>query len=864
MNAKTVGVLILLLVIGTGTSWGQSCAVLYGTTVLTDSCGGGDPLRDGTLGCIYWDRDNDGPDETDSLLEVGNCQTCVNFNCFGMNGLEFLGEEGVFFISDPIFCFGGVVPQPNAFYIRVIACHNDIRWTSETFSIPQGFGEILLDEWTCGPCADIPGPVTGLIATQDLCHQINVSWNPVEAATSYRVFVDGNLAAVVSNAVYFHVGLPSEVSCYAYQVRAQNDVGAGPLSEEAQGCAQFLPGNVSWIDATDGNCNEVNISWTAALRADYYQLFRNNMLIANEIRATSYRDTFVPPGLVRAYQARGVNYCGNGVLSPIDLGYSGESVSAVTELSASTIYDDRIVISWADLTGESGYEIWRTDAGHVRRYERIAEVGPDIVNYDDFSAAAGQDYYYKVNGVSAACGAGLPGPEVIGRRLLVEPISFREIIVTTNLSGAMTATTTDFDSDGDNDVIACGMFADKIAWYENDGNWNFAEHVIVSHWDGARKFMYADLDNDGDRDIVGVARFANQLAWWEKTPQGFTMHVISSSVMGACDFAISDMPGDGDWDIITAAFDGGDISLWENNGSEQFTRTIIASNFAGAKSVSTWNVDGDFDVDIIATAQIADEVACFVQQPNHTFEKLVWAEADGACGAASTYLANEVLFCASDEPLIATLVGPDRELQEITRGLSEPRYVTWGDVDRDEDPDLLVAANSEISWWRKSENRYYRNVITDNLPQASYVAGTMVEGDGGLDLIVAGGNEVRLYLSSTDSMTVLQQALPRAPEDDEDEGGRTSSQSREFELKANYPNPFNAVTNIQFTLPEASDVMLAVFDITGRLVTTLANGSFAAGYHSLTFDANALSSGVYFYRLEAGKFVDTRKMVLLK
>ncbi|MBO6792864.1 MAG: T9SS type A sorting domain-containing protein [Balneolaceae bacterium] len=87
----------------------------------------------------------------------------------------------------------------------------------------------------------------------------------------------------------------------------------------------------------------------------------------------------------------------------------------------------------------------------------------------------------------------------------------------------------------------------------------------------------------------------------------------------------------------------------------------------------------------------------------------------------------------------------------------------------------------------------------------------------------------------------------------------------EFALKQNYPNPFNPSTNINFALPQSSKVTLTVYDMLGRKVATLLNGSeMPAANHSVQFDASALASGMYIYRIEAGSFVSTRKMMLIK
>jgi hypothetical protein len=87
---------------------------------------------------------------------------------------------------------------------------------------------------------------------------------------------------------------------------------------------------------------------------------------------------------------------------------------------------------------------------------------------------------------------------------------------------------------------------------------------------------------------------------------------------------------------------------------------------------------------------------------------------------------------------------------------------------------------------------------------------------------------------------------------------------RNFALQQNYPNPFNPSTTIEFSVPAASFVSLKVCDLLGREVSTIVNQMLTPGVYKETFDGTGLTSGVYFYRLRAGNFVETKKLILQK
>lgn len=85
-----------------------------------------------------------------------------------------------------------------------------------------------------------------------------------------------------------------------------------------------------------------------------------------------------------------------------------------------------------------------------------------------------------------------------------------------------------------------------------------------------------------------------------------------------------------------------------------------------------------------------------------------------------------------------------------------------------------------------------------------------------------------------------------------------------FALYQNYPNPFNPVTTIRYQLPQASHLNLRIYNVLGQVIATLVDGVEQAGYKSVEWNAGNVPSGVFFYRLQAGNYIQTKKLILLK
>ena len=151
-------------------------------------------------------------------------------------------------------------------------------------------------------------------------------------------------------------------------------------------------------------------------------------------------------------------------------------------------------------------------------------------------------------------------------------------------------------------------------------------------------------------------------------------------------------------------------------------------------------------------------------------------------------------------------------------------------------------------------------------------AGNLTEVELNFDLASLKSRNTKGYIKlvSNDSNNPQIMIPVHLTADTDPEGDRSHTESiaveipDHFSLRQNYPNPFNPTTTIKYDIPTQTDVTLKVFDILGRQVATLLNEVEEPGYKSVEFDGSLLASGLYFYRLEAWTYVQTRKLLLLK
>ncbi|MGE5498754.1 MAG: GDSL-type esterase/lipase family protein [Syntrophothermus sp.] len=179
--------------------------------------------------------------------------------------------------------------------------------------------------------------------------------------------------------------------------------------------------------------------------------------------------------------------------------------------------------------------------------------------------------------------------------------------------------------------------------------------------------------------------------------------------------------------------------------------------------------------------------------------------------------------------------------------------------------------NRAVINWGKTYGKLFRLEAQTDAAASPVVIYSNIAGTGGISDITGltgEGRYIRLLCLSkggmTDSSYVINEVEIYGTPKQATAVERHTEMPADYSLEQNYPNPFNPQTKIDFQLPERSDVILKVYDIAGREIAELLNGSLEKGQHSIIFDGANYPSGVYFYRISAGRFSRTRSMLLLK
>ena len=336
-------------------------------------------------------------------------------------------------------------------------------------------------------------------------------------------------------------------------------------------------------------------------------------------------------------------------------------------------------------------------------------------------------------------------------------------VISTAANGADSVFATDFDGDGDMDVLSASILDNKIAWYENtDGLGSFGpERLISAGTDNPNSVFATDIDGDGDMDVL-MASFPNKIAWYENSdglgnfgPQ----QVISTAANGASSVFATDIDGDGDEDVLSISSDDDGISWYENDpatsdafGEEQ----IVTSQADEARSVCAADLDGDGDQDVLSASYFDDKIAWYENSDGlGSFgpQQIITTAANGADSVfaadldgdgdqdalSASYIDDKIAWYENTDGLGS--FGP----QQIISTAANGAYCVFAaDIDSDGDQDVLSASefDSKIAWYENTNGLGdfgTQRVISTAVIYAFSVFAMDIDGDGDADVLSASG-----------------------------------------------------------------------------------------------------------------------------
>lgn len=405
--------------------------------ILTDLCTdglidpAGTPLPDGTLLKLYWDNDNNGPDDDDPqptlcddppVCETGPSFTC-NYNELPMNGEELLGQAGQFFDEQGWRIVGGLL-SPSRFYFRI--CLPNSRIVSNVFSVVAGPQDID-PTWTCSDTV-CPGCLTALApqaveASENSCDMVTITWtypaDETAEVTEFDIYRGTAFLQTVprTGENYSVTDNGGEIGqTYNYRVEAVRYCPAPVDTSYATGSdpgqRPLAPPVPADVVVSSIYCDSVVVTWTYASNSgvDSFIVKRDGVRVGaiqaiGSPGARRFRHSGAPAG-VAVYTVVGRNQlCGEGQASAPLNGNNIDQVP-VANVSASDDQPSSVIITWTDSATETGYQVWRSDFDGSNP-SSIGTVGANIVTFTDPNCTQGVTKRYWVIATSG-CGLGDP------------------------------------------------------------------------------------------------------------------------------------------------------------------------------------------------------------------------------------------------------------------------------------------------------------------------------------------------------------------------------------------------------------------------------------------------------------------------
>jgi hypothetical protein len=362
----------------------------------------------------------------------------------------------------------------------------------------------------------------------------------------------------------------------------------------------------------------------------------------------------------------------------------------------------------------------------------------------------------------------------------------------------------DLNGDNLNDLVMAEERADSARVLLNNGGGSYhTEYITGINY--AFSLLPADIDNDGDLDLV-VSQLDSILVLFNNGQGSFPNRHYFPRFRSSYSLIASDFNGDGYPDLATYL---SQVYIFFNDSSGTYFTADSIDVPRGSNAIGSLDCDNDGDTDILLATSL------------HTL----------------TILKNNGLGIFNDSLIINTSFYVD--------------HIVTADFNQDGSTDICTWGYGGINGacFEIFLNSGYGTFTPSGCYGWNFVG----------NLIAADMNNDGLTDIATDRAIFINQLTPSGI--DINPGNPLP---KECVLLSNYPNPFNAQTIIQYNLPLSSEITLSIFDILGRKVATLIDEPQIAGHHQVTWNAVDMPSGIYFYRVKAGKYTSINKMLLLK
>jgi hypothetical protein len=370
----------------------------------------------------------------------------------------------------------------------------------------------------------------------------------------------------------------------------------------------------------------------------------------------------------------------------------------------------------------------------------------------------------------------------------------------------------DFDADGDVDLVTTNLVNDYISVLLNNGNATFQPAVIYPVGSMPTAVAVADFDGDNDSDLAVANLNSNSFSYLENNGDGSFQTGLTYGLPGVPQMIVGDdIDNDNDNDIIAAV--GSGISILHNDGSGIFQHFAYIDN-PTVYSVLLADFDSDNSKEIAAT------------EANNPGTVVIFK-----------YHSDEDSFRLSNSYAVDNY----------------PNSIVASDLDNDGHDDLVTSNfySHNISILINNGDGTFQsahNIAVSSYP--TWIAAADFDADSDNDLVVVNSTPyVNIFLNRTINTNAIDAA---------------GNFAKELYLSQNYPNPFNIQTTIQYSLTKSGPVSIDIYDILGRKVTKLAESDQEPGNHQIVWNADRFVSGIYFYKLTAGDYHETRQMLLLK